>query len=166
MIVKRLAVAAASVALVAASVVPAFAEYGFDGFAGNFARVNTTVNSTSNSGGNVQGMGGNHNGFLSGNGVSVDSNLHTGNSNTHTVVLQGTNTNLGGHHDGVSFNGAKVNTTVNSFSNSGDNGQGVGGNHNGFGSGNGVAWDSHMTTGNSNTHTFVVNAVNTNVSLH
>lgn len=167
MIVKKLAVAAASVALVAASVMPAFASHhNFDGFTGNFASVNTEINSTSNTGGNVQGMGGDHNGFLSGNGVSVDSNMQTGNANTHTVVLQGTNTNLGGHHDGVSFNGAKVNTTVNSFSNTGDNGQGVGGNHNGFGSGNGVALDSNMTTGNSNTHTFVVNAVNTNVSLH
>ncbi|HXS15038.1 MAG TPA: hypothetical protein VN711_02830 [Candidatus Saccharimonadales bacterium] len=162
MIVKNLAVAAVSAALVAVSVVPAFA---FGGFTGNFASVKTTVNSTSNSGGNVQGMGGNKNFGLSGNGVSVDSKIKTGSSNTQTAVFQGTNTNLGENH-GVSFNGASVNTTVNSLSNTGDNGQGVGGNKNGFGSGNGVAWDSHITTGNSTTHTFVVNAVNTNVSLY
>src|SRR6185312_792770 len=106
MIVKKLAVAAASVALIAASVVPAFAS----GFTFNFAKVNTSVDSEAISGVNVQGVGGNQNAGLSGNGVSVDSKIKTGNANTQTVVFQGTNTNLGEQHHGVSLNGADVKT--------------------------------------------------------
>lgn len=151
---KKLAITAAAGAIMLSSAAGVFA------FTGNWAHVTTNTTSVANTGNNVMGMGGDHNFGMSGNGVAVDSNLQTGNANTHTFVVTAANTNLGG---GTSFNGAKVKTNTDSEANSGGNGFGVGGSHNGFLSGNGVSVDGQMYTGNANTHTTVVTVVNTNV---
>lgn len=173
MLIKKIAITAVAGAVMLSAAAGAFADYSF---AGNWAHVNTGVNSTSNTGGNLMGVGGNTsynntygNGGSNSNGTANHSYTQTGSATTHTFVLQATNTNLG--TEGLTFNGAKVNTYVASQSNTGNNVMGGAGNtnytysgSNGGNNSNGTANHSYTTTGNAYTHTTVVNVVNTNVS--
>ena len=143
---KKLAVAGASAALLLSVAGVAFARGG-DGIH-NWAEVQNTVNTNSNTGNNSFTVLGNLNGY--------NSAVATGNAYSYSNVSNNVNgLSLDGRTE-VHFNGAEVHNTVNTNSNTGYNGFVIEGSLNGQ--------NSFVGTGNATSYSFVSNRVNTVVT--
>ena len=147
---------AAGVSMLAMVAMPVMAR---DYDRGNGAVVVTSVNTTSNTGGNNTTVNGSGNA----NGYNNIAGTTTGSATSQTLVLTGANVNLGESRGGRgSSNFAYVRTSVNTTSNTGGNNTTVNGSGNANGSTNFVG----TSTGNAVSKTAVVNVVNTNISFN